>query len=214
VAAAGEAARWLPLLGLFEGSRLEELAQLLIEDARGESGIPYLFILADDGRNRTSPTAKNIKVHGKRLRVPIHSEVIQCGVLQYVQGRRRNAKPTDRLFPDLKRDSRGRLSGNWSKWWGRWCRETLAITDRRRLFHSFRHGWKDAARAERVDAAISDAITGHTQSGIGSHYGTRGNEGYPIAVLKVAIEKIAFSIGLSALWTDDKTAGTAPTGQD
>jgi integrase len=124
--------------------------------------------------------------------------VIRLGFLQYVEARRRHAKASDRLFPDLKRDTRGRLSGNWSKWWGRWCRETLSIADRRKVFHSFRHGWKDAARAAGVDAAISDAITGHSQGGVGSRYGTRGNEGYPIAVLKAAIERIAFSIDLSS----------------
>ena len=103
------------------------------------------------------------------------------------------------MFPDLKADSRGRLSGNWSKWWGRWTRRELGITDRRKVFHSFRHGWKDAARAAGVDVAISDAITGHSMAGAGAGYGTRGNAGYPLRVLQEAVEKISFDLTLSPM---------------
>ena len=37
----------------------------------------------------------------------------------------------------------------------------MGITNKARVFHSFRHGFKDAARAARVSEDLHDALTGH-----------------------------------------------------
>ncbi len=47
------------------------------------------------------------------------------------------------MFPGLRPDKKGAVTGNWSKWWGRYARQS-GITDRRKVFHSFRHTFKDA----------------------------------------------------------------------
>ena len=177
------------------------MAQLLIEDVHKENSIHYLHILADDGHGDENGARKSTKVQGKRLRIPIHSAVIRYGFLNYVEQRRALAGPSERLFPDLKPDSRGRLSGNWSKWWGRWTRGELGITDRRKVFHSFRHGWKDAARAVGIDTGISDAITGHSVSGAWKSVWLRQatkRQSFP-SVLRDAIESTGFPVDLSRL---------------
>ena len=196
-AGGGEAAYWLPLLAMLHGTREEELAQLLLSDIRCEDGIWFYEVLADDGSGKEP--RKRVKVAGKRLRIPIHAEAIACGFLTFVASRKETAGPGARLFADLKADSRGKVSGNWSKWWGRWARKELKIKDRRKVFHSFRHGWKDAARAAGLDEAVSDAITGHSGGGVGRRYGTRGNAGYPLAVLKVAMDRVCFPVDLRYL---------------
>ena len=43
-AGCGAAGFWIPLIALFEGARLEEIGQLLIEDVKIEDGIPYFYI--------------------------------------------------------------------------------------------------------------------------------------------------------------------------
>lgn len=196
-AGGGEASFWLPILAMLHGTREEELAQLLLTDIRCEDGIWYYEVIADDGSGKEP--RKRVKIAGKRLRIPIHAEAIGCGFLTFVAGRKEKPGSDARLFADLKPDSRGKVSGNWSKWWGRWAREELKITDRRKVFHSFRHGWKDAARAAGLDEAVSDAITGHSGGGVGRRYGTRGNAGYPLAVLKVAIDRVSFPVNLEHL---------------
>ena len=175
-AGAGEAAYWLPLLALFTGARLEELGQLLVTDVKRESGVCYLDI-------NTLDEGKSLKTRSSRRRVPLHAELIRLGFLKYVS----KLPPQGSLWPDPKPDNKGKLTGNWSKWWGRYARQEAGITDPRKVFHSFRHTFKDATRAAGIDEALSDALTGHSGGGVRRTYG----RGYPI-------EKLAEAIGLYA----------------
>jgi hypothetical protein len=48
-----------------------------------------------------------------------------------------------------------------SKWFGRYKRD-LGIDNPSSVFHSFRHGFKDALRAAGVNEDVNDALTGHS----------------------------------------------------
>jgi hypothetical protein len=72
--------------------------------------------------------------------VPIHSAVIALGFLDYVA-----SVKGKKLFPKMKPDTLGRWAGSWSKWFGRYRRD-IGLGERWKDFHSFRHGWKTAAR--------------------------------------------------------------------
>jgi hypothetical protein len=135
---------WLPLLAFFTGARLELDLNTLEE-------------------------GKSLKTRSSRRKVPLHPELVRCGFLAYVADRRE--KGDRQLFPDLKQDARGSRTASWSKWWGRYARN-IGITDRRKVFHSGRHMFKDAARAARIEEAISDALTGHSSGSVGRSYGT------------------------------------------
>jgi integrase len=194
---AGEAAYWLPLLALFHGSRQTELGQLLIGDVRCESGVWHYVVMSDDGTG--AEPEKNIKVQGKRLRVPIHSEVLKCGFLEFVAKLEEVKGKNARIFDALEADGAGSLTASWSKWWSKWVRGKLNITDTRKVFHSLRHGWKDAARAAGIGEELSDAITGHEGGGQGRKYGQRGVAAFKIEDLKSAIERVRFDVDLSHL---------------
>lgn len=169
---------WLPLLALYTGARLEELGQALVTDVREEAGHPYLDI-------NTADENKRVKTKGSRRKVPLHPEVIKAGFLEYVAGLREGGER--QLFPDLKRDNRGRMTALWSKWWGRYAR-SIGITDRRKVFHSFRHTFKDACRRADIPEPIHDALTGHSSPSVGRGYGL----GYPVEVLAAAVAKIRY----------------------
>lgn len=124
-AGAGEAAKWLPLLGLFTGARLQELGQALVSDVREDEGIPYLDLnLEGEG--------KRLKTKGSRRVLPLHPELIRCGFLQYVADLRSRGERV--LFPALRPDVKGNTTGNWSKWWGRYARQ-IGISGGRKVFH-------------------------------------------------------------------------------
>jgi hypothetical protein len=94
----------------------------------------------------------------------------------------------ERLFPGLKRDTRETLTGNWSKWFGRYLRKTMGITEKRKVFHSFRHTFKDACRRARIATEVHNAVTGHAGQSVADNYGGE----YPLEVLVEAIQKISY----------------------
>jgi len=170
----GDANHWLPWLALYTGARLEELGQLRVADVRHEDGVDYLAIEPGDG--------KRVKTKSSKRRVPIHPELIKLGLLGFVEGQR--AAGQVRLFPELK-GSRFSLTAAWSKYWGRHVR-SLGITDRRKVLHSLRHGWKTAARSV-MSEELHDAITGHSNGSVGRAYGN-----VPLKALAEAMAKVRF----------------------
>ena len=70
----------------------------------------------------------------------------------------------------LDRSAPGRLGGNWGKWYGRYARR-LGITNKAKVLHSFRHGFKDAARNCDIPEDVHDAFTGHGNGSVARSYG-------------------------------------------
>lgn len=119
----GEAAFWLPYLGLWTGARLEELGQLLVSDVRSEHGCTYLSI-SDEPES-----GKRLKSSSSRRRVPVHPELVTLGFLNYVQQQKQASER--RLFPLLSRSGGRQLTSSWSQWFSRYLREVVGIKDRR-----------------------------------------------------------------------------------
>ena len=179
-AGAGEASFWIPLLALWTGARLEELGQLHIADIQEEAGIKYIHITNDGGN-------KNVKTSSSKRKIPIHPELIKCGFMSYVSNIKQAGHP--RLFPLIKSPDDRQKTAMFSKWFGRHLRETLQIKDTRKVFHSFRHGFKDACRLSGVLSEHHDRLTGHSNGSIGDSY---GGEYYPIKPLNEAIQKLNY----------------------
>lgn len=179
-AGAGEAAFWIPLLALWTGARLEELGQLHVADIQEEAGIKFIHITNDGG-------GKNVKTSSSKRKIPIHPELIKCGFLTYVLSIKQAGHT--RLFPLIKSPDDRQKTAMFSKWFGRHLRETLLIKDTRKVFHSFRHGFKDACRLSGVLSEHHDRLTGHSNGSIGDSY---GGEYYPIKPLNEAIQKLNY----------------------
>lgn len=166
---AGEAAYWLPLLALFTGARIEELAQLRPEDVYEESYHAdnsseqriWVMRISDEGEGQS------LKNAGSRRRFPLHPELLRLGFTGFAQsqlGQRR-------LFKGLRADRFGRESANWAKWFGKYLRNVCKVSDKRMVFHSFRHKFKVAAREAGIAEEVSDAITGHSSGNVARNYG-------------------------------------------
>jgi hypothetical protein len=197
---AGGAAKWLPLIALFTGARLEEIGQALTTDVKHQDGIDYLDINTLDRR-----AGKRVKNRSSRRKLPLHSELVRCGLLAYVEERRRARD--ERLFPALRPSVSGQMTGNWSKWWSRYT-DDLGIDDPRKVFHSFRHTFKDACRAARIEEELHDALTGHTSASVGRKYGS----GVPLEVLAEAVAKVSYKgLDLSHLRSPDAELNLQPS---
>ena len=92
---------WLPLLGLFTGARLEELAQLYLEDFREIDGIWCIDI------NETEDGDKQVKNTNAIRVIPIHPVLLDLGIINRVEYLRGQGK--DRLFEELKKRQRNDL---------------------------------------------------------------------------------------------------------
>ncbi|SRR5882724_1703266 len=181
----GHANYWLPWLALYTGARLEELGQLQVEDVRQEGNVWYLAIEPGDG--------KRVKTKSSKRRVPIHPRLIKLGLLSFAQEQKAAVGPDGRshtnLFPGLVSTSYGSRTAVFSKWWGRHARTVCGIPDPRKVWHSFRHGWKDAARGVMPEEH-HDAITGHGNGSVGRSYG----QGVPLKVLAESMARVKFNL--------------------
>lgn len=176
---AGEAAYWLPLIALYSGMRLEEIGQLCHEDIREESGIWYFDLVHQPEKGKT------LKNDSSCRRVPIHPELIERGFLRLM--RQDAALQPQRIFPLLASAGSRQLTASWSQWFGRYLRQVVGITDKRKTFHSFRHTFKDACREAMIPKEVHDRLTGHSSSDVGDGY---GGAHYPLKPLSLAISSI------------------------
>jgi integrase len=187
---------WLPILGLLTGARLGELCQLLNNDVREIDGVVCIDITAEGG--------KTVKSEAGKRQVPLHPELRRLGFVRHVEQMR--AAGVHRLFPNLEVGKSGYLSDNASKWFARFLQQTLGketVEARRLVYHSFRHGMKDALRAAGVEERIQDALIGHETDHVSSVYG----EGYKPPRLYEEISKVRF-LGLDLSHLYDAVPGS------
>lgn len=174
---------WLPILGLWTGGRVEELATLETSEIKIEGGVHYI-----DLTERPLKGPRRVKNRSARRIIPIHDRLVQLGFLKHVA-----ALPPGPLFPKLNRNGK-KASASFGPWWGRWCHanakvEGEGLDDPAKVFHSFRHTWKQAVRETDVKDEIHDLISGHSGgNAVGRAYG----RGARISVLKAAMDRIDF----------------------
>src|SRR6266567_7787249 len=110
VAGKGDAAFWLPLLGLFTGARRSELAALTVENVDSQTyGVPVMTITEDKRRG------KRVKTRASLRTVPLRSELLQLGFLEFAHAVRQAARASAWLFPQIAPDQPGGTKA-WSKW--------------------------------------------------------------------------------------------------
>lgn len=153
---------WIPLIAIYSGARLGEIAQLRNADVRQLHGV-WIFHITEEGDGD-----KSTKTEGSMRVVPIHSKLIRMGFLKL---HARQSAMGDKLFPEMKPDARGYISGTASTFFNGYFRAIGVKTDRSRNFHSLRHNVADAFR----DAGYLDeqhgVLLGHTKASTTGRYG-------------------------------------------
>ncbi|MEH6575649.1 MAG: DUF6538 domain-containing protein [Amphritea sp.] len=205
---------WLPLLAAFSGARLEELGQLQTRDIRTcpESGIIYFMI---DNKGVTADgTKKRIKNLNSVRPIPVHSQLIEIGFLEFLAERKADTKDSS-LFK-LKRDKFGRLTKCVSSWFSRLEKRKggghiLGYIERRgvesksnnnagerwsKSFHSFRHTTidnlrgKQLANGEYIREPDIGLVMGHDREKLETaNYGTDRSQ---LELRKAVIEALSY----------------------
>ena len=163
---------WVPIIGIYSGLRLGEIVQLLTVDVKEEESIHFFDV------TKTEDDDKHIKTQSSYRRVPVHSRLIELGLLDHLA----KAKKIGRLFPDIAQGKDGYYSHNFSKFWGRYV-DAIKARKPKTAFHSFRHNFKDALTQAGVPEIVSKALMGHSDKSVHDSYGS----GPDLQMLKAAV---------------------------
>lgn len=155
---------WVPLIMLYSGARPAEIAQLAVTDVRQEHG-HWIMHITTEGEGD-----KSVKTDGSMRVVPVHPELVRLGFIKYRDGM--EATGNARLFPEAKRNSRGQMMADFSKWFGTFLTKLGMKTGRGLSLYSFRHGATDALRrAGYLDEQFGPIVLGHASATMTGRYG-------------------------------------------
>jgi integrase len=186
--AGADAAYWMPLLAIYTGARVSELAQLRTMDVETVDGVPMLRIT-----NEEAP-GNSLKTDASRRATPLHSELIRLGFLEYVDALRRAG--ATRLWPALPL-LKGKPGNYFSNWFNTTQREAprgqLKLPD----FHSFRHTARSKLASAKVSEPMMNVLIGHE---IGGSEGARTYTHRTADDLREAIESLSYSVKLPRVY--------------
>lgn len=152
---------WAPMLGLYTGARVNEIAQLYVDDIKQIEGVWGLFFWKN-ARGQKIKNKSSIRF------VPLAQPLIEAGFLKFVEDMREAEEP--RLFPQLPAGKRADGTSNGkgygvqlSKQFGAYVK-TLGV-EKGTGFHAFRHTLSTALAEAGFPSSDIALITGHTVQG-------------------------------------------------
>lgn len=161
---------WFPLIALYSGMRLEEIAQMKGTDILQIDDIWCFSVHGREGNSLKTPAAAR--------HVPVHSELLALGLIDFA------AAHPKALWNNLRKGSDGTLSSAFSKWFSRYI-SGLKDPENSITFHSLRHTFANYLKQHNIAEPIARALLGHTEHSVA--FGRYGKQ-YSTSVLKIAVE--------------------------
>lgn len=144
-----DAAYWIPLLGLYTGARVGELAQLRVQDVEvGKDGGAFIRI-------SNEAEGARVKTDAGQRRVPVHSELVRLGFLEYVA----SIGGAGSLWPSM-RFRKGKPGAYFSDWVNAFHKESTG-NPAAPVFHELRHTVRSRLHAARIDRETIGLMLGH-----------------------------------------------------
>ena len=131
---------YVTMIAAYSGMRIKEITQLHKEDIVLKDGIYCFNINTNDGK--TTKTKNSIRF------VPIHSKLIDLGLLEYV-----NSKKSGNIFKVSNKD--------FSEIFRSQIQRKFIDKDSKKTFYSFRHYFIDYLVQREVEANLIAQIVGH-----------------------------------------------------
>lgn len=176
------ACKWVPQLCAQSGARVGEVCQLRAEDIQEEDGIWFMEFRSDAG---------SLKNRWSERRVPLHSELLASGFLQFVSARARGPLFYD---PERRRSSAKKPQAKIvAKKVARWV-HTLGLAvgkeERKAPNHAWRHLFRTLCRDSGVADSIASAILGHRPASVGEGYGETKLKTMSEAIERLPIDRL------------------------
>ena len=194
---------WLPLMALFSGARLEELAQLYLSDFKIIDGVKCFELseVIEDEEGNTIKV-KSIKNAASQRVIPIHDTLLKLGLWEYVQELK--AEGRQRLFEELtKNATTGKYSHDFSKTYNRHLRTIFGVfndtKNGAKVFHSYRHTFINYCVQNRIPDALFERIVGHSFEGNQITYSHYAKALSPQILKAEVLDKIDYRISFDHL---------------
>lgn len=176
--------RWATLIAIFSGARLNEVCQLQLADIIQVDNI-WAFDLTDEGSD-----TKRLKSSAARRRVPVHSHLIELGLLDFVESQARRG--ATRLFPDYSYTEKHGYGDKLSKWFNRTFTQGLGIKSEAHVFHGLRHTFATRLAQADVPTERIQFIVGHERQGVTHQVYMK--EGYTLQQTQDAVERFTLRV--------------------
>jgi integrase len=175
---------WLPLIGLYTGARIEEICQLKLHDI-----VTYENTLCFDITNIDDD--QDLKNEQSRRMIPIHQELIEFGLLNYITWRRSN---NEELLLDGLKLLNGKYSKKPSERFSEQMKKIGFPRDGSKVFHSFRHTMQKKLEELHFEDYLIKCVLGHIiDNESHGRYGQRNKA----VTIKNIFEKLSFKHLLS-----------------
>lgn len=156
---------WVPLIALFTGMRRSEIFYRVADDIQQDrDGVWYIDI-----HRRNGARTKN-KASVRKL--PIHSRLIDMGLIEYVTKVAKQCGAGARLFPEYE-DCKGQAGYKFSDYFANYM-DLVGITHYRKVFHSFRTTFINELESLEIYSPAIKRLCGHAGDGI--THGTYGGK--------------------------------------
>ena len=174
--------KWPALIGMFTGMRLNEVAQLEVQDIELRGDVWCINVTPDGDDN------KRLKNAASKRRVPVHDRLKACGFLDFYEAQK--AAGHARLFPFLTYTAQNGYGRNAGRWFNNRFLAELGLDGQGLTYHCLRHTMVTRLAQADVEEPVIKALVGHSQSGV--TFGTYFKGGFLPEQLYGAINRFDF----------------------
>lgn len=176
---------WLPLIALFSGSRLGEIAGLSVSQIKQYKDIWYFDVVEEDD--------EGVKNDNSIRSIPIHKTLFEIGFIDYIK----NLKDKKgRIFPSAKKTINGYGKNMSRRFNEEYLTKKLKITHQQKKFHSLRSTFINRMTYLNIHPAILQGIVGHYKQDkvdFSSAHFSVYQQKKPIEIMKEYIDKLEYT---------------------
>ncbi|PMG64490.1 site-specific integrase [Vibrio lentus] len=156
---------WAPLLSYLSGMRPNEVCQLKVGNILRHEDI-LCFQINGEGEKKSTKSKNSNRF------VPIHSKLIDLGLLRLTEGRQAD----ELLFKDLTYTASSQYYGKLEGWVNRTFILPMSLSKKKKTYYSFRHTFIDFYIQNSKEGYILSQLIGHEPATLAEQvYGGRAN---------------------------------------
>ena len=156
---------WSCLIGVFSGMRMGEITQLYLDNIKEVKGNQRNKRWCFDIVVEPERTDKHLKNQSSRRIVPIHDNLLELGLIEFIELLKKKDPKRERLFQELPyRD--GNYNQNVSRFFNKRYLPSLELKTDKKNFHSFRHTVSDHLKQKGIEPHFINELLGHSTGNI------------------------------------------------